>query len=111
MQTGLFTYLAHPDFIKFVGEESVFNKHMRRLCEGMKAMEVPLELNLLGVLENRRYPNLRFWKIAQEVGNVAILGVDAHAPEQLLRTDTVEKAKKIAAEFGLPLIDRDLPGR
>ena len=108
MATGKYLYLAHPDLINFAGAPDIYEKHMRRLCEGLKAMEVPLEINLLGVLENRRYPNPRFWKIAQEVGNKAILGVDAHAPEQLLRTDTIERAKLLAMEFELPLVDDDL---
>ena len=108
IKTGKYLYVAHPDLINFAGTPEVYEKHMRCLCEGLKAMNAPLEINLLGLSENRRYPNPRFLKIAQEVGNAAILGVDAHAPEQFLRSDLVERAKSLAAEFELPLVDGDL---
>ena len=108
IKTGKYLYVAHPDLINFAGTQEVYEKHMRRLCEGLKAMNVPLEINLLGLSENRRYPSPHFLKIAQEVRNAAILGVDAHAPEHFLRSDLVERAKSLAAEFELPLVDGDL---
>ena len=106
--TGRFLYVAHPDLINFAGPTEAYQKHMRRLCEGLKQAGTPLEINLLGLSEGRRYPNPRFWEIAKEVGNSAIIGVDAHAPEQFLRSETVEKGKKWAMEYGLQLVDRDL---
>ncbi len=33
LQTGRFTYFAHPDLICFHGEDAVYEKHIRRLCE------------------------------------------------------------------------------
>ena len=108
MKSGRYLYLAHPDLINFTGEEELYRKHMKRLCEVLKELDVPLEINVLGLSEGRRYPSKRFLELAKETGNKAIIGMDAHTPEQLLNTKAVEKAKALCAEFGLPIIDGDL---
>ena len=74
----------------------------------MKAAGMPIEINLLGLAENRHYPNETFLEIAQEIGNQAVLGVDAHAPEQFLRNGIREKGKDLARRFGLTLLESDL---
>jgi histidinol-phosphatase (PHP family) len=106
--TGKYLYVGHPDLINFAGPKEVYQRHMRRLCEGLKEAGMPLEINLLGMAEGRRYPNPLFWEIAKEIGNSAIIGVDAHAPEQFLRSNIVEKSKNWAVEYGLELVDKDL---
>ena len=37
METGLFTYLAHPDLIRFTGDGETYRSHMRRLPRGQGA--------------------------------------------------------------------------
>ena len=32
LDTGLYTYLAHPDLIQFTGSESIYRREMERLC-------------------------------------------------------------------------------
>lgn len=93
MQTGRYKYLAHPDLIHYVGDSAIYEKEMKRLCEAMKESNIPLEMNILGLLTGRNYPNGRFWDIAKAVGNRVIIGMDAHTPEQLLNQNYVEKAK------------------
>ena len=78
LDTGLFTYFAHPDLLHYIGSKTVYEREMRRLCRKALETHTPLELNLLGVRENRHYPNKRFWRIAAEEGNEVILGSDAH---------------------------------
>ena len=108
METGKYLYPAHPDLINFAGPAEVYQKHMRRLCEGIKAHDVPLEINLLGLAEGRRYPNPLFWEVAGKVGNKVILGVDAHSPEQLLNKEVVCRGKQLAEQFSLRLTEEDL---
>jgi len=108
IKTGKYLYVAHPDLIHYVGSKEVYRREMRRLCEGIKAAGMPIEINLLGLAENRHYPNRDFLEIAKEIGNSAILGVDAHAPEQFLRNGAREKGKDLVREFGLPLLETDL---
>jgi histidinol-phosphatase (PHP family) len=105
MQTGVFTYFAHPDLIKFQGDHAVYRKYMRRLCQEAKSCGLPLEMNLLGYWSNRNYPDIRFWSLAAEEGCQVVIGWDAHAPEQLCRLDAEGTMRKAAKRFGLDLLD------
>ena len=108
IKSGRYLYLAHPDLVNFTGDETVYRNQMKRLCEALKEADVPVEINVLGLWTGRRYPSKRFLELARETGNKAIIGVDAHAPEQLLNAEAVVRAKALAEEFGLPLVDKDL---
>ena len=57
LETGLYTYLAHPDLINFTGSETFYRREMERLCLAAKELNIPLELNLLGLRANRTYPS------------------------------------------------------
>ncbi len=108
IKSGRYLYLAHPDLINFTGEEELYRKYMKRLCVTLKEAEVPVEINVLGLCEGRRYPARRFLELAKETGNTAIIGIDAHAPKQLLNTEGIEKATALCEEYGLLLVDGDL---
>ena len=101
MQTGFFSYFAHPDLIRFSGSDRIYKKHMRRLCSAAKECGVPLEINILGLKTGRNYPDKRFWKIAAEEGNEIVLGMDAHDPLSLADTQSVRDAKMFAERLGL----------
>ena len=66
---------------------------------------MPLEINLLGLGEDRHYPNPLFWQVAAEEGCKAILGCDAHRPEALLDTFTEKRALDFAKQLGLEVIE------
>ena len=104
MQTGLFSYFAHPDLIRFVGSEEAYNKEIRSLCREAKNCGLPLEINLLGIEAGKHYPNRRFWEIAAEEGNPVILGCDTHDPKALLSRASEEKAMELISELGLELV-------
>lgn len=106
MQTGRFAYLAHPDLIRYEGSPAIYASKMRSMCEVLKEMHIPLELNLLGILSQKHYPREAFWEIAGSVGNDVILGIDAHWPEQIGDMDTYHKALTIADKYHLHLIDK-----
>ena len=106
MQSGLFTYLAHPDLINFQGDEKVYRQHMRLICREAKSCGYPLEVNMLGCWSGRNYPNPIFWEMAAEEGCDVILGCDAHAPEHLLREDTEKKLVKMIQHFELNLLEK-----
>ena len=105
MQTGVFTYFAHPDLIRFQGDHGVYRKYMRRLCQKAKSCGLPLEMNLLGYWSQRNYPDIRFWSLAAEEGCQAVVGWDAHAPEQLCKAQEEKTMRKAAKRFGLELLD------
>lgn len=105
MNTGLFTYFAHPDMLYFTGPDEVFERYMRPLCREAKSCGVPLEINLLGVRDNRHYPRRHLWEIAAEEGCPVVLGYDAHSPEAFADTAQVERALALVEELGLTLLE------
>ena len=105
LSTGLFTYLAHPDLLQWRGSEEPYRREMRRLCQGVKEMDLSLEINLLGLYEGRHYPNDTFWQIAGETGNRVILGCDAHVPEGLCVPEAEAEARELAARYGIKLLN------
>lgn len=108
ISTGKYLYFAHPDLPNFLGPDEIYRKHMLPLCKLLKEKNIPLEMNVLGVADNRHYPVSRFWKLAKETGNSAILGIDAHSPEQLLNLSAISKAEKICETYGLELVEKIL---
>lgn len=92
MQTGLFTYIAHPDILHFTGSDRVYKRHIRRLCQTAKSCNIPLEINLLGLRDGRHYPTPRFWEIAAEENCSVVLGCDAHNPAHLNLPEVEEAA-------------------
>lgn len=101
INTGKFSYVAHPDVIYYTHDDAFYKAEMKRLCRAAKEQGVPLELNCVGVKKNRCYPNDRFWRIASDVGNSVIIGVDAHSPEEILDKSTVRKCEEISRRFEL----------
>lgn len=105
MHTGLFTYVAHPDLIHFLGDDKIYCREMCRLCQAAKSCSIPLEVNLLGMHEGRIYPHPLFWEQAAIEGNQVILGRDAHSPQHLLDTKTEEQCLELVERFGLELLE------
>ena len=105
MNTGLFTYFAHPDLIDYRGDWKFYQETLRPMCAEAKSCGLPLEINLLGLGEGRHYPNRYFWEVAAEEGCDVILGCDAHSP-QMLNVPQVEKAAlELVKKNGLNLLD------
>ena len=109
METGKYKYLAHPDLMGFSGSREIYDKHYRKLCEYLKAHDLPVEINLLGVVEHRHYTDEHFLKLAGEIGCKAIIGCDAHQPYRLDYRVGQSLCQQMAARNGLKLIDY-LPG-
>lgn len=105
MQTGLFTYFAHPDLIYFTGEDTVYRQYMRELAREAKSCNMPLEINLLGMWIGRNYPDRRFWELAAEEDCQVVLGWDAHAPEHLCMVEEEQRVRTMVQELGLTLLD------
>ncbi len=105
LETGKYTYIAHPDLINFVGERDIYRRHIRDLCRAAKQTGTPLEFNLLGLAYNKHYPNKLLWETAAEEGASAILGMDAHAPAHVADREPEQKALQLVQQLGIRLLD------
>lgn len=105
MDLGCFSYFTHPDLLNFTGDPEVYEVCMRGLCEHAKKVNMPLEINFLGIWDNRHYPNPQFWKIAGEVGNTVIFGADAHQPEKVWNPEAIAVAESMVKKYGFQLLE------
>lgn len=105
LSTGKFLYLCHPDIVHFTGDESVYRKQMRRLCQEAKRMDIPLELNGQGLRTKRIYPRPLFWELAAEEGNLGVIGTDAHSPWVAYDPQEVEALSAIAQKYHIPILE------
>lgn len=115
MESGLFVYLAHPDLFlhRYPTFDADAKRVCRELCEAAKRLDMPLEYNILGHHRQAAsraqgcvgYTSPEFWEIAAETGNKAILGVDAHAPEQLDCLEMYRSIRKRLKTMGIEVLD------
>ena len=101
LHTGCFTYLAHPDLVNFTGDDEIYRKHMLPFCREIKEMDIPLEVNFLGLPAKRNYPSERFYPLAPEVGNRFVLGVDAHTAGALSDPTGEAMAREFCRKIGI----------
>ncbi len=104
LRTGFFSYVAHPDIGNYKGDEAVYRKYMRKICEACRELHLPLEVNENGYRGHIWYPSERFLTIASEVGNDMIVGVDAHNPEQLLDEENYQACAALGRRYGKRVI-------
>jgi len=106
--TGVFTYVAHPDIINFCGDETLYCEKMRRICLASLESGIPLELNFLGLRNNRRYPRHSFWKMVGEIGCPVVFGCDAHDPKSAFDSRSLAIAERMAERYGLRLVEHPI---
>lgn len=106
--TGKFLYVAHPDVCWFEGDNEIYRRECERLCGGLLQMDIPIEINGLGMATSRNYPNESFWRIAGEVGNTVVIGMDAHTPDQLADEAVWGKCRDLAEKCNVRLTDKKL---
>ncbi len=101
LETGSFSYIAHPDLCNFLGDEGWYEREYERLCLAAKRLKIPLEINMLGLQSGRHYSSKRFFKVAKQVGNETIIGCDAHNPDVFLDAEARLKVQSFIEEIGL----------
>jgi len=110
MQTGLMTYLCHPDVVNFTGDAKLYEAQLRQLCKDANSCGLPIEYNLWGIHKCGNYPCDRFWRIAAEENCRVVIGVDAHMPDILANKDLYSQAEAYIKGLGLELLT-DIPIR
>lgn len=107
LNTGKFLYVAHPDLIRYTGTDiPAYENEIRRLCLHAKALDIPVEVNFLGLYESRHYPRKEFWKVAGEVGCKGIFGLDAHSVDAITWPKKIlEPARELVLGNGMELVE------
>ena len=116
LDTGLFTYLAHPDV--FMNHQSEFNetcqKAARMILKKAVETDTPIEINIHGVSRGKHmfpagrqyfYPHKDFWRIAAEYPVKCLYGIDAHSPRQLMDLQALKDGEKEVGDLGLEFIE------
>ena len=113
VESGLFSYLAHPDL--FMRHYARFDEDCaaaaRDLCQACRAMGIPMEYNLhmlhvFGDPEKAGYPCAKFFDIVRQEGVSVLVGIDAHAPEEIADPTEWERAQRALEPFGALRLDR-----
>ena len=113
VQTGLFTYLAHPDL--FMRSYKPFDENCRAaardLCQACREAGLPMEYNVhdrfISFITRRvSYPNPEFFEIARQEGVQVVIGLDAHDPVEISNTDQWDRAQRELADYGAGFLDR-----
>lgn len=111
METGLFLYLAHPDlmFNAYVEFDENAAAASREICREANRLHMPIEYNLYGVHKGSKpdrpgYPCPKFWEIAAEENCVAVVGVDAHIPDNFHLTP-MEPAVEYLKGLGMKVLE------
>lgn len=101
LSTGMFTYLAHPDLINFTGDDAFYEEEMLRLLEGVNKRHIPVEINMLGLMGHRNYPDKRFWKLVKQTGTPCVIGCDAHQVRNVGDPEGVKACEKFLSDLGI----------
>ena len=106
MKTGVFTYIAHPDAIRFMGDTAVYQDIMREVCAASRLYNVPLEVNFYGIRDHRHYPAERFWKIAGEERSPVTFGFDSHDVRSAYDGESLPIAEQLVGKYHLNYIGK-----
>lgn len=104
MKSGVFTYVAHPDIMQFDEDDKLYLSEMERIAKTSAELNIPLEINLLGIRRGRCYPSENFFRIAGKIGSPITLGIDAHSPEEILEKNAIAVAKNLIKRYNLNYI-------
>jgi len=104
IESGAFSYVAHPDILNFTGDPEVYRTNFRKICVASRACNVPLEINFLGIRENRTYPTEAFWQIVGAEKAPVTFGFDTHDVLSAYDGDSLKKALQMVEKYELNYI-------
>ena len=104
IQSKVITYVAHPDLCQPVVSMDLYREEMRKICTVSRECNVPLEINFLGIRDNRSYPYEPFWEIAGEEQAPVTFGFDAHDVFSAYDAASMKKANYLVKKYNLNYI-------
>lgn len=116
METGLFTFVAHPDLFGITYEEWDENTAAcsKDILLAAEKLQIPLEINGYGLRKppiytkagpRRIYPWMPFWELAQDYNVEVVVNSDAHFPEDVAAN--INDGLLIAKQLNLKIADLD----
>lgn len=106
LETGLFTFVAHPDLVLQGYNQGKWDEHcekvMRQIFATCERLNIPVELNANGLRSRRRYPDMDAWKLSKEYNLRYLINSDAHRPE-FLYDDAVRELEARAQYLGIEI--------
>jgi len=105
LESGLISIFCHPDFCGYAADQAIAEKGYRRLFEAAKRMQVPLEINLQGLAQGRHYPTEPVFRLAREIGNEVVLGLDVHQTHRMADQNEIRLGYAFAASCGLTPVE------
>lgn len=106
IDTGVFTYIAHPDAIRYGGSLELYEEQMSKICAASVKMGTPLELNFLGIRSKRAYPREDFWRLVGRFGCPVTFGFDAHDVQSAYDCESLSTAMEIVKLYNLNYIGK-----
>ena len=106
VKTGVFSYLCHPDILYTECDKQKYRDEMVKICDVCKQMNIPVEINFLGIRCKRTYPNMLFWELAGETGVPVTFGADAHDPRDVFDGHSLIIAKQMVKKYHLNYIGK-----
>lgn len=106
IRTKKFTYVAHPDCLYYTADLEVYREEMRKICVASRECNIPLEINFLGIRDNRHYPNEAFMALAGEEKAPVTFGFDAHDAAAVYDGESLKTAMEYVEKFGLNYIGK-----
>ena len=114
MESGLFTFIAHPDMFSIGYREWDENTAAcaGELFAASKSFGIPLEINAYGLRkpkistpsgERHQYPWNKFWSHASRFGIQVVCNSDAHSPEDVGKG--IRECTDIAKGYGMEVRD------
>lgn len=116
ISSGMFSIFAHPDYFMagIANFDNDCKKVSRDIIETCIAYDVPLEVNVAGIRNGEKmigdkkrylYPTDEFFSIVGKYHAKCTIGMDAHAPEQLMDDAAVYIALSFCRKHNLEVVD------
>ena len=106
IKSGRITYVAHPDLLNYTGaDKNLYFDEMGKLIDVAKAYGMPLEYNLLGMVDGRSYPRREFFEEVARRGADVIIGCDAHEPGRVGVKSELKRAYRELETLGVNVVE------
>ncbi len=103
-ESGFFSYIAHPDVFRTDYSDPSIRGKAGAMLARLKELDMPIEINRLGLVTHRHYPCEDFFRLAADIGNDVVVGIDAHDAASLLNAESARACLDFASACGVNVL-------